>query len=64
MPRIVVFFLDNVKAYLADLVKLVGKMLNIYLLYIPNYYPDLTPFELVFRIIKYYLKNNNITTEV
>ena len=62
MPRIVVF-LDNALAHRTDLVKKVAEFLNIYLLYIPKYSPDLAPVELVFRIIKNELKSNTLTTK-
>ena len=62
MPRIVVF-LDNALAHRTDFVKQVAKFLNIYLLYIPKYSPDLAPVELVFRILKNDLKSNRLTTK-
>ena len=63
IPRIVVF-LDNALAHRTDFVKMVVKFLNIYLLYIPKYSPDLAPVELVFRIIKNNLKSNTARTKV
>ena len=62
MPRIVVF-LDNALAHRTDFVKHVANFLNIYLLYIPKYSPDLAPVELVFRILKNDLKSNRLTTK-
>ena len=62
LPRIVIF-LDNVRAHKTDLVKHIAKILNIYLLYIPEYSPDLAPVELVFKILKDSLKNNMIKTK-
>ena len=62
MPRIVVF-LDNALAHKTDFAKLVARFLNIYLLYLPKYSPDLAPVELVFRIIKNNLKSNTLTTK-
>ena len=62
MPRIVVF-LDNALAHKTDFTKMVAKFLNIYLLYLPKYSPDLAPVELVFRIIKNNLKSNTLTTK-
>ena len=57
LPRIVLF-LDNAKAHKTDLVKYIAKMLNIYLLPILEYSPDLAPVELVFKILKDSLKSN------
>lgn len=62
LPRIVVF-LDNAKAHKTDLVKFIAKILNIHLLYIPKYSPDLAPVELVFKILKDSLKSNILTTK-
>ena len=62
MPRIVIF-LDNALAHKTDFVKNVAEFLNIYLLYIPKYSPDLAPVELVFMIIKNALKSNTLTTK-
>ena len=62
MPRIVVF-LDNALAHKTDFVKKVAKFLNIYLLHIPKYSPDLAPVETVFLIIKNNLKSNTLTTK-
>lgn len=62
MPRIVVF-LDNALAHKTDFVKIVAKFLNIYLLYIPKYSPDLAPVELIFRILKNEFKSNTLTTK-
>ena len=56
-------FLDNVNAHKTDLVKDIAKILNIYLLYIPKYSPDIAPVELVFKILKDALKNNLLTTK-
>ena len=62
MPRIVIF-LDNALAHKTDFVKNVAEFLNIYLLYLPKYSPDLAPVELVFMIIKNALKSNRLTTK-
>lgn len=62
LPRIVLF-LDNAKAHKTDLVKDIAKILNIYLLHIPKYSPDLAPVELVFKIIKDDLKNNKLKSK-
>ena len=62
MPRIVIF-LDNALAHKTDFVKNVAGFLNIYLLYIPKYSPDLAPVELVFMILKNALKSNRLTTK-
>lgn len=62
LPRIVLF-LDNVKAHKTDLVKFIAKTLNIYLLPIPEYSPDLAPVELVFKILKDSLKSNILKTK-
>ena len=61
LPRIVLF-LDNAKAHGIDLVKDIAKTLNIYLLPIPRYSPELAPVELVFKIMKDNLKNNKLKT--
>ena len=62
MPRIVIF-LDNALAHKTDFVRKVAKFLNIYLLYLPKYSPDLAPVELVFKIEKDGLKSNTLTTK-
>lgn len=62
LPRIVLF-LDNAKAHKTDLVKYIAKTLNIYLLPIPEYSPDLAPVELVFKILKDSLKSNMLKTK-
>ena len=62
LPRIVLF-LDNAKAHKTDLVQFIAKMLNIYLLPIPKYSPDLAPVELVFKILKDSLKSNMLKTK-
>ena len=61
-PRIVIF-LDNVKAHKTDLVLDIAEALNIYLLSLPEYSPDLAPVELVFSILKESMKSNKLTTK-
>lgn len=62
VPRIVIF-LDNVKAHKTDLVLDIAESLNIYLLPLPEYSPDLAPVELVFSILKESIKSNKLTTK-
>ena len=59
----IVIFLDNVKAHKTDLVLDIAKALNIYLLPLPEYSPDLAPVELVFSILKESIKSNKLTTK-
>ena len=61
-PRIVIF-LDNVKAHKTDLVSDIAEALNIYLLPLPEYSPDLATVELVFSILKESIKSNKLTTK-
>ena len=45
------------------MVKDIARILNIYLLPLPEYSPDLAPVELIFKILKDSLKNNLLTTK-
>ena len=59
----IVIFLDNVKAHKTKLVLDIAETLNIYLLSLPEYSPDLAPVELVFSILKESKKSNKLTTK-
>ena len=51
LPRIVMI-LDNPKAHKTEFIRKIAQLLNIYLLELPAYSPELAPVEIVFKIIK------------
>lgn len=57
-----VLILDNVPAHKSDFIFEVAEYLNIYLLYLPEYSPDLNPTEGAWNYSKLNLNRNNIGT--
>lgn len=57
----IVLILDNAKAHKTDLVLDIAKTLNIYLLFLPPYSPELNPVEKVWDIQKMDIRNSTIT---
>ena len=62
LPRIVMI-LDNPKAHKTDFVRDIAKLLNIYLLQLPPYSPELAPVEIVFKIIKHEFRKKILKTK-
>jgi transposase len=48
----IVMVLDNYSVHIAYLVRLIAKLLNIKLIYLPSYSPNLNPIEQVWRTLK------------
>lgn len=59
----IVLILDNAKAHKTDLVFDIAKTLNIYLLFLPPYSPELNPVEKVWDIQKKNIRNSQITSK-
>jgi len=55
--------LDNYSVHIAYLVRLVAKILNIELIYLPSYSPNLNPIEQVWRTLKKELYTKYIESE-
>lgn len=55
--------LDNYATHHSILLKNVAEILNINLIYLPKYSPDLNPIEDVWRIIKRHIYNSFIVNE-
>lgn len=53
--KVLNIILDNYSTHKAVLVKKVAEILNINLIYLPEYSPDLNPIEDVWRVIKDYI---------
>jgi transposase len=52
--------LDNYSVHLSDYIEKVAEILNINLIFLPAYSPDLNPIEDIWRIIKKYISNKFI----
>jgi len=59
----IVIVLDNYSVHIAYLVRLIAKMLNIKLIYLPSYSPNLNPIEQVWRTLKLELYTKYIESE-
>lgn len=58
----IVIILDNLPAHKTDLVQFIAETLNIYLLYLPTYSPELNPTEKVWDIQKKHIRKLNVTS--
>ncbi len=62
MEKRIVLILDNVPTHKSDFIFEIAKMLNIYLLFLPEYSPDLNPIEGAWDYSKLNLKRLTINT--
>ena len=58
----IVFILDNVPTHRSDFIFEVAKLLNIYLLFLPEYSPELNPIEGAWDYSKLHIKKKTIDT--
>ena len=58
----IVFILDNVPTHRSDFIFEVAKLLNIYLLFLPEYSPELNPIEGAWDYPKLHIKKKTIDT--
>jgi transposase len=64
----IIIILDNYSVHISYLVRLIAKILNIKLIYLPSYSPNFNPIEQVWRTLKLelytkYIKNEEFLTE-
>ena len=63
LEKRIVFILDNVPTHRSDFISEVAKSLNIYLLFLPEYSPELNPIEGAWDYSKLHLKKRTIDTQ-
>ena len=58
--KVLNIILDNSPTHHSDYIEIVAEMLNINLIFLPTYSPDLNPIEDIWRIIKKFVSNKFI----